>query len=154
VNCSPPSGSTFPIATSDVHCVAIDASGNSATGSFTVTVIPPWDLSLTLVTRGSVNPATSVVSLSGTVSCNRTGAPVSLFGQVRQVVARRATLTGSFFAQFACNAPSSTWQATLTADNGRFSPGKVDVEFNAFGCELTCDSVQGSSTVTLTAARN
>ena len=154
VSCSPPSGSTFPIGISDVDCVATDASGNSATGSFAVTVIAPWDLTMNLATRGSVATATGVVTLSGTVSCNRSGTPVSLFGQVRQVVARRATLTGSFFAQFACIAPSSAWQATVTADNGQFGPGKAEVEFNAFGCELTCDQVQGSRTITLTASKN
>lgn len=154
VNCSPQSGSTFPIGTSNVDCVATDASGNSATGSFAVTVIAPWDITLNLATRGSVGSGTGVVTLSGTVSCNRTGAPVSLFGQMRQLVAHRATLTGSFFAQFACIAPSSAWQATVTADDGRFGPGKADVEFNAFGCELTCDQVQGSRTITLTASKN
>ena len=154
VNCSPESGSTFPIGTSDVDCVATDASGNTATGSFAVTVIAPWDLDLSVASRGTVAQATNVVQLSGNVSCNRTGTPVSLFGQARQIVANKATLTGSFFAQFPCNAPASTWQATLTADNGRFSPGKADVEFNAFGCELTCDSVQGIRTITLTASKN
>jgi outer membrane protein assembly factor BamB len=154
VSCSPPSGSTFPIGTSNVDCVATDSSGNSVAGSFAVTVIAPWDLSLNLATRGSVVPGTGVVTVSGTVSCNRTGTPVSLFGQVRQEVARRATLTGSFFAQFACIAPSSTWQTTVIADNGRFGAGKVDVQFNAFGCELTCDSVQGNRTITLTASKS
>jgi hypothetical protein len=38
VICNPPSGSTFPIGTTTVPCSATDASGNTATGSFTVTV--------------------------------------------------------------------------------------------------------------------
>lgn len=36
VMCSPPSGSTFPVGTSTVTCTATDASGNTATCSFTV----------------------------------------------------------------------------------------------------------------------
>jgi hypothetical protein len=36
--CTPPSGSTFPIGTTTVTCTATDASGNTATCSFTVTV--------------------------------------------------------------------------------------------------------------------
>lgn len=43
VVCTPPSGSTFPIGVTTVSCSAADASGNVATGSFTVTVdgVPP-----------------------------------------------------------------------------------------------------------------
>jgi hypothetical protein len=36
--CNPPSGSTFPVGTTTVTCTATDASGNTATCSFTVTV--------------------------------------------------------------------------------------------------------------------
>ena len=39
VTCAPPSGSTFPIGTISVSCTATDASGNSANGSFNVTVV-------------------------------------------------------------------------------------------------------------------
>jgi TolB protein len=38
VGCAPLSGSTFPIGQTTVTCVAADTSGNSAAGSFTVTV--------------------------------------------------------------------------------------------------------------------
>ena len=38
VTCLPASGATFPIGTSTVTCTASDASGNTTTGSFTVTV--------------------------------------------------------------------------------------------------------------------
>ncbi len=38
VVCNPPSGSTFPVGTTTVTCTATDASGNTATCSFTVTV--------------------------------------------------------------------------------------------------------------------
>ena len=38
VVCAPASGSSFPIGTTTVTCTATDASGNAASGSFTVTV--------------------------------------------------------------------------------------------------------------------
>jgi hypothetical protein len=41
VVCSPASGSTFPIGTTTVGCTATDTHGNSANGSFTVTVVTP-----------------------------------------------------------------------------------------------------------------
>jgi HYR domain len=38
VNCYPPSGSTYPIGTTTVHCAAVDSSSRSAYGEFKVTV--------------------------------------------------------------------------------------------------------------------
>lgn len=38
-NCTPPSGSSFPVGTTTVTCTATDACGNSTTNSFTVTVV-------------------------------------------------------------------------------------------------------------------
>jgi len=40
VECDPPSGSTFPLGTTSVTCTATDASGNSSSGDFAVTVKP------------------------------------------------------------------------------------------------------------------
>jgi outer membrane protein assembly factor BamB len=41
VTCTPPSGSSFPIGTTTVHCTATDAAGNSTTASFLVVVSAP-----------------------------------------------------------------------------------------------------------------
>jgi uncharacterized repeat protein (TIGR03803 family) len=38
VTCAPPSGSVFPVGVTTVNCAAVDAAGNSATKSFTVTI--------------------------------------------------------------------------------------------------------------------
>lgn len=150
VSCAPPSGSTFPIGTTKVTCTATDASGNEATGSFTVTVIAAWDITLTLAAKDSVNPDTGAVAVTGTVKCNRDGS-ASIFGTVQQLISNRATLTGGFFAFVNCVAPSSAWSATVSADNGKFKAGKADVSASAFGCELTCDSSNAAATVTLRA---
>ena len=40
VTCTPPSGSTFVVGPTTVNCEATDAAGNTAHGSFTVTVVP------------------------------------------------------------------------------------------------------------------
>jgi len=40
--CSPASGSSFPIGTTQVTCTATDTHGNIATGTFTVSVIYAW----------------------------------------------------------------------------------------------------------------
>lgn len=39
VSCVPPSGSTFPLGVTPVNCTATDASGNTATCTFTVTIL-------------------------------------------------------------------------------------------------------------------
>jgi uncharacterized repeat protein (TIGR01451 family) len=42
VTCTPPSGSTFPIGTTTVVCTARDAAGNTASVSFSITVVSPY----------------------------------------------------------------------------------------------------------------
>ncbi|MEW5940445.1 MAG: HYR domain-containing protein [Chloroflexota bacterium] len=44
VACDPPSGSFFPIGTTTVNCSATDSSGNTAYGSFTITVLASGNL--------------------------------------------------------------------------------------------------------------
>lgn len=48
VACSPASGSVFPLGATTVNCTAVDAAGNSASGSFAVTVLadtsPPGEV--------------------------------------------------------------------------------------------------------------
>jgi len=40
ISCDPPSGTTFPVGSTDVDCTATDEAGNTATASFTVTLNP------------------------------------------------------------------------------------------------------------------
>jgi streptogramin lyase len=66
VTCVPPSGSSFPLGTTTVHCTAADAHGNTATGSFTVTVRS--------ATSFSVSPASLYFKTGRLAYCN--GIPV------------------------------------------------------------------------------
>lgn len=70
-NCSPASGSTFPLGTTTVNCSAADTRSNSTSGSFTVTVQDTTAPSLTLPGDISV-PATgpSGASVSFTVTAS------------------------------------------------------------------------------------
>jgi hypothetical protein len=53
VTCAPASGSTFPLGTTPVNCSATDEAGNTANGSFSVTVIQYTELSATFTSLGA-----------------------------------------------------------------------------------------------------
>ena len=73
VACDPASGSSFPLGTSTVRCTATDASGNTASGTFEVTVRQPP----TGATWGSPLDAGAVPALVGQLG--RT-VPLKLYG--------------------------------------------------------------------------
>jgi hypothetical protein len=90
-----------------------------------------------------------LVTLTGTISCNRSAQYVSVYGQLQEKITARATLSGSFFASVDCTAPSSRWSVNVSGDNGRFIAGKATLTLSANGCELTCDSAQLSTQIVL-----
>jgi uncharacterized protein YjbI with pentapeptide repeats len=83
-NCSPPSGSTFPVGTTTVSCSVSDFQGGVATGTFTVTVDLPTTTSIKSSTNPSVHgqPVTYAASVSpappgGTVAFTDDGSPIA-----------------------------------------------------------------------------
>lgn len=64
VSCTPASGSLFPVGTTTVTCSAVDAQGNSATGSFEITVRPfgPPPVTVVLVDSTGAGLAGAVVT--------------------------------------------------------------------------------------------
>ena len=71
--CAPPSGSTFPLGTTTVTCIATDDSGNSASASFTITVKDSTPPTLTVpgdMTSEATGPGGAVVSYTATASDN------------------------------------------------------------------------------------
>jgi probable HAF family extracellular repeat protein len=148
LTCTPPSGSLFPVGTTSVECLATDNTGKSSTASFQVTVLPPLDITLDMGRKFSVHNNTGVVTVSGSVGCNR-GVFVFVSGQLTQTVAHRAVLQGSFFAAFTCTAPATTWTATVTASSGSFLAGTAEVNASASACAASCDSDARTQSVTL-----
>jgi hypothetical protein len=97
VTCTPASGSTFPLGTTTVQCSASDSHGNTAHGSFTVTVrdtTPPtivsitaspnnlWppnhkmvDIAISVIATDTVDPAPTshIISVSSNQPINGTG---------------------------------------------------------------------------------
>jgi hypothetical protein len=148
-SCAPASGSFFPVGTTTVNCRAEDESGNVATGSFLVHVVPPLQFGLAVTKTGSVNTKTGVATISGTLTCSRE-IYVDLSGTVKQLFAKRVYITGSFYLNVDCKAPSTKWSVSVTGDNGRFGAGAVTAAVNAYGCELSCHSGSATETVRLT----
>jgi hypothetical protein len=71
VTCTPASGSTFPLGATTVTCTASDPAGNTATGSFTVTVVDTTPPSLNLpgnLSREATGPSGTVVTYTATAS--------------------------------------------------------------------------------------
>jgi hypothetical protein len=152
LTCEPPSGSTFPIGVTTVRCTATDTSGNTSAASFTVTVLPPVDLVLVVDRAGSVDKKTGVTTVSGSVSCNQT-ISVSVSGTLKQTVANRGQVDGTFFTGIDCTRPGVTWKATVTPDIGRYNAGNADINATAFGCNgdfTSCDGDQVLRSIKLT----
>jgi uncharacterized repeat protein (TIGR01451 family) len=75
-NCSPQSGTAFPIGTTTVTCTATDGSGNTASGSFVVTVVdtePPTLAVPANMTVNATSPAGAVVTFVTTATGNAPG---------------------------------------------------------------------------------
>jgi HYR domain-containing protein len=152
VSCSPASGSLFAVGDTTVSCTATDASGNQSSGSFTVHVLPLLQMGLAINGSGSVSAKTGMASISGTISCSR---PIGIYvsGTLSQVVANRATISGSFSTYVNCSAPSVSWSASVSGSNGKFAAGKASVSVDAYGCELSCHSASATAAVRLSASK-
>ncbi|MEW6207063.1 MAG: kelch repeat-containing protein [Acidobacteriota bacterium] len=71
IACAPPSGAAFPLGTTQVLCTATDASGNSASCGFTITVENPAPtLSITGPPSGSVFPVNTTINFTGAFTDN------------------------------------------------------------------------------------
>jgi hypothetical protein len=71
VTCIPPSGSPFSLGTTAVNCSATDAAGNTASGSFTITVrdtTPPSFTPPGTLTAEATGPAGATVNYSATAN--------------------------------------------------------------------------------------
>jgi hypothetical protein len=122
VVCTPASGSTFPLGTTSVGCTATDATGNSSTGSFDVTVgdsaAPtmsgvPGDISVTTTNAGgrSVTWAspTATDAVGGSLDVTCTPASGSNFAIGTRTVSCSA-------ADAAGNSASASFSVTVTLD--------------------------------------
>jgi hypothetical protein len=106
---------------------------------------PPLTVELT-VDQATVDQS-GVVTLTGTLTCNRP----ALFAEVSGTLSQRKgrfQARGFFFTDAGCSPAGEPWSATLTSDTGTiFLPGRATIEANATACdgfECVSDSVSGT----------
>jgi uncharacterized repeat protein (TIGR01451 family) len=86
VTCVPPSGSTFPLGTSTVTCVALDVSGNRASCGFSVTLTGgPTSLDVVIPTG---QPSLQLSATPKRKNKNRTSSPCAAFSIVNRGFSR------------------------------------------------------------------
>src|SRR6185295_6418652 len=119
--CTPPSGTCFPIGTTTVTCTITDASGNSASCSFTVTVFDvclqddsnPANVLLFNSLTGSYKFCCNGMTFSGTGTVLMKGCTISLnhFGTDRRVTAMIDKT--QFKGNASLQAPPATLKCTI-----------------------------------------
>jgi hypothetical protein len=114
VTCSPASGSTFPIGTTTVQCSATDAHGNTANGSFTVTVRDTTPPALAL----PANITAEATSASGAVVTYTASANDGVDGPVAVTC---SPASGSTFPIGTTTVQCSASDAHSNAANGSFT---------------------------------
>ncbi|NOT13701.1 MAG: HYR domain-containing protein [Methylococcaceae bacterium] len=174
VSCSPLSSSTFSIGTTTVNCSASDTAGNTANGSFTVTVnspttpTPPSVSSVDLRVTGSVSTATprkgDTVTYTFAVANIGTGAAQAVtFSDILPTSLRFSTLTTSVGT---CTRPTNNGGGTVNCTLNSLAAGStatitISAKANVTGTiantgiattsSVDVNSVNNASTVTLTA---
>ncbi len=114
VSCSPSSGSAFPLGTTSVNCSATDNAGNTASGSFNVTVQDTTPPTLTLpgnITEEAAGPSGAVVNFS--VSAND-----SVSGSVPVIC---SVVSGSTFPLGITTVDCSATDGSGNTSNGSFT---------------------------------
>jgi len=116
VTCAPLSGSTFDLGTTTVNCSATDAHGNTATGSFTVTVQDKTPPSISDIPSNQTLEATSA---AGAVATWNAPTASDLVDGARPVTC--APLSGSTFALGTATVNCSATDAHGNTATGSFT---------------------------------
>jgi len=115
VNCLPASGSNFPLGTTTVNCSATDSNGNSAFGSFHITVVD------------TTPPVLSLPSDMTVPAVDASGAPVSFDASAKDLVDGQVSVTCSPASDSTFPLGTTTVTCTASDSRGNSSSGSFDV---------------------------
>jgi hypothetical protein len=122
-NCTPPSGSTFPLGATAVTCSATDAAGNTGSESFTITVVD------------TTAPVVTVPANLSVLATSASGAPVTFSASAEDIVEGTISPTCSKASgsTFAPGITTVTCSATDAAGNTGSASFTVTVGFDWSG---------------------
>ncbi|MEW6401646.1 MAG: HYR domain-containing protein [Chloroflexota bacterium] len=165
VNCLPASGSTFGIGTTTVSCSSTDQAGNTASGSFTVTVRDTTAPTLSLpadMTEEAVGPAGNVVTFTATASDAVDGAlPVTCTPASGSTFAIAVTTVTCSATDSAENTVTETFTVTVRDTTAPVIASHPDVFIKTsfpdgedvyYGASSTTDIVDGTGLATCSPA--
>lgn len=121
----------------------LDGGGNGGTLVINIdsfVVEPPPEIELNVDPVGTFDPRSGGATISGTFTCTGFAEFIELFGEARQRAGR--LFVRGFFSLFsenggsplACDGETQAWTVHVTADNGSFAGGNVDVTATVFAC--------------------
>ena len=122
VVCTPPSGSTFPLGTTPVQCVATDTDGNSANGTFNISVSnngsdtqPPIIITGTnnVIVVSDINQCSATVDYFVTVSDDQPGATVSCVPPPGSIFPKGVTTVVCVATDAAANKSTNSFVVTV-----------------------------------------
>ncbi len=151
VGCSDYGSMTFEAIAGRTYFFMIGTPAGEPGGNLVLNVDRGIEVGVTIDGVGTLNPATGIATISGTVTCSRS-AFFELFGAVQQGDAPASQ--GSLFASSNCD-DVTHWEGEVAADEGRFEPGPVEVSVNVlFTADATTEErhAQASATVQLRTA--
>jgi hypothetical protein len=116
----------------------------------------PTVTGFTINKAASVNNASGVATISGTISCDL-DATATISGTLRQKLNRYTVITGSYSITTTCAPGGSAWSAQVIGNNGPFGGGQAGADAtgtaclnpNGYGGGTICTSLSASQTVSL-----
>jgi hypothetical protein len=115
VTCTPPSGSTFPLGTTTVNCSATDSHGNSASGSFSITV------------RDTTSPVLALPSNIAVEATGPAGAIVNFSATARDLVDGSVAVSCTSSSGLIYNITTTTVDCSTTDAHGNTAVGSFTV---------------------------
>jgi hypothetical protein len=116
----------------------------------------PTVTGLTINRTATVNNASGVATISGTISCDL-NASATVSGTLRQKLNRYTVITGSYSMTTPCTPSGNGWSAQVIGNNGPFGGGQAGADATGTACldpdgyggGLVCTPLSASQTVTL-----